>query len=380
MSSEESTKKVKTKTNKIKCQNRKSHIINKLDTPYIQILSMYFHLDKDYQIKFLDEQVEKSIIIGVIKWPYLFNDRTVKLYITLDYEVHQSNNSDQAQEVSVNFTQKDLAILRSQLQKCARRKKRKIGTSSAKTMVGIYQNQNPQQIGLFEMLRRLTIIVIEDCVLLREYGELVWYQCALSKNFKLNKKLVQRTVLICDKIMAGEWKDKSYRFEKEELNLFNQIIKSKNLSVQDRDLLLAIQLRNSFHGMPCDVSMLNQCTKIWLHRFEENHKLIIHLDCEHKTNDKNLDFSELNRDQIQLEALDHHCTDICQRVSNIFPIEKDLLEKIIWDYRSSINKRLDIDLFKNRDLYDPKENKELWSIIKPLIKIQALSIKEELLK
>lgn len=341
---------------------------------------MYFHLDKDYQIKFLDEQVEKSIILGVIKWPYLFNDRTVKLYITLDHEVDQSNSRDQAPEASVNFTQKDLAILRSQLQKCARRKKKNIGVSTAKTMVGIYQNQNPQQIGLFEMLRRLTIIIIEDCVLLREYGELVWYQCALSKNFKLNKKLVRRILLICDKVMTEEWKDKSYRFEKEELNLFNQIIKSKNLSVQDRDLLLTVQLRNSYHGMPCDVTMLNQCTKLWLRRLEKNHKLIIHLDCEYEAKSKNKDYPELNRDQIQLEALDHHCTDICQRVINIFPIEKDLFENIIWDYRSSINKRLDIDLFKNRDLYDQKENKELWYIIKPLVKIQALSIKAELLE
>jgi hypothetical protein len=336
---------------------------------------MYFHLNKDNNIEFLDELPEEAIALGTIKWPYMYNKRTIKLHISIHKFIYDSNKQSSSINMSKFFDKRDLAILRSQLQKCARRQKSLIGFKTAVTMASIFQETVPKQIGLFEMLRRLTIIIIEDCVLCHLYGELVWYLCALSKNLVINTYLVNRIFSLVEKVMYSEWQDKSYRFEKNDGELFHQIINSDKLTIQNRDLLLTVQLRNSFHGMECDVEMLNKSCMLWLKRMNSRDKLLIHLD---KINvGEGLEYIELNRDEIELESIDHHCTDICKRVMDVYPMDEDTLKSMIWDYRSSKNIRMDIDLFRNRDIYNKKKNKDTWYDIKPLIESQSLVIREE---
>ena len=327
---------------------------------------MYFYLENLQDKPQFLIQKPSGTVLGTITWRY---DNT-KRPITIIW----SNDLDKINDKTIhppdpNFSTRDMPILRSQLQKCARRKKHEIGLKTAYTMSCIYDDKH-KQIGLFEMLRRITIIIIEDCVVSYDFTTLVWFQCALSKNITLSKLFVTHILNLVSKFLGYPWKDKSYSKYPNKPNMVETIERSR-LSDQDKDLLLSIQLRNSFHGMHCDVDMLNRSTLLWYTRVSNKSKSCKHLN--QFVLDKH-SLSNLERSDIQLEALDHHCTDIIKRVQSYIPLDDSILGSLIWDYSSSINSRLDIE----RSNFDTKQDNKLWDTVKNIVHMEMLQIKESL--
>lgn len=300
--------------------------------------------------KFVDSINNDITILGLIKWQY-------DTYICCDEFVKNKLNTVKFQVKEYDkFTVKHLPILRSQLQKSVRRELSDICMKTAITMCNIYDIN--KQIGLFEMLRRITIITIEDAILCEDFGILVWFICAISKNLFVNDYFVKLILNIVSGISFSPLRDKAFKNLRKEYKL---------TCIPNNDLLLSIQLRNSFHGMECDVNMLNQVTDIWYNRINNDSPL-----CKFLIKKYDYENNEcLKKEEIMLEALDHHCTNICSRIQSYFNIDDDKLKSLIWNNSSSINTRVHIDPSQIQKI----EVDDDWKIIKNIFIMETQKIK-----
>jgi len=223
----------------------------------------YFYLDNNKGItSWLTTEPLESVVLGEIKWKSCGN-----ISICCNKKFYEENNASESINPSIYFKPHHLSILKSNLQKCARRKEFNIGMSTAISMSKIYDSSGVQ-IGLFELLRRITIIVIEDTLLFNEYSILVWFLCAMTKKFIVKNISILWIFDIISHIMNSDWQDKSYnKIENFDTKMYvNKILKS-NISTVNKNLLLSILIRNSFGGMEGDVMMLNSSVVVWLDRF-----------------------------------------------------------------------------------------------------------------
>lgn len=166
---------------------------------------MYFVLNEK-TAEFVKEVDTNITIIGKVK----------DLYICYDEFIKNKLNNNRFQVIEYDkFTVKHLPILRSQLQKAVRREEKEICMKTAITMCNIYDEN--KQIGLFEMLRRITIIIIEDAILCEDYNILVWFICAISKNLFINDYFIKLILNIVYGIAYSPMRDKAFSFFKTRL-------------------------------------------------------------------------------------------------------------------------------------------------------------------
>ncbi len=333
---------------------------------------LYFCLDGNHLTPQFYHKIPKSkslIKMGIIKWK-LSKSRTILVNLLADnYNKELLFEGQKFIDAyphfkNKNFGIKHLPILRSQLQKCARRCKIEVGVKTAVSMALIEdKNANVKQIGLFELLRRLTIIIIEDTVLSNNYPFLMWCMVILTKGIYLNSFCIEKILEIVKGVMASPYCDPlSYNFSK-----------STNLvllydSIKNNNLLTAVLLRSSFRGMTCDYNMLLSCIKTWNDRLNNTSNLMQYLSANtviplNKIN-------QLKKEEIQPESLDFHCTNIVDRIQEYIEIDGDILKNLIWDYSSSINIRFNIVTNK---ISRKKENSK-WSTIKYIFLIETKKI------
>lgn len=337
----------------------------------------YFNLNINstgiYTAEWTNNLPENSTEIGKIKWKKYDRIITICCNIT----IYNSNNCDTPftpSNISYKFSDTDLSILRSHLQKCVRREEHLLGFQTAISMITTNNN-------LFEMLRRLTIIIIEDSVLFIDYSILVWFLCITSKGYKINANLMKILLDIVYKVMISNHKDINYKIvrynTKKNSNLCQNIMAS-TINQKYKNLLYSVQLRNSFKGMSCDQDMLDKTTFIWLKRMEANSQLCKFLDIYYD-NPPIISYTSLDPKNIIIEALDFHCTNVCEKLYNKanIGISIDKLKQLIWDYSSSTNTRIDINGLLENKSDDKSDNNDLWLIIEPIYKLCCKEIKSE---
>ena len=320
---------------------------------------------------------DDCMIFGEIVWNC---KNKYNISICSDNKFYELNEKSERIIPSQKFRTDHLPILKSNLQKCVRRKKIDIGMKTSVSMSKIIDNYG-DQVGLFELLRRMTIIVIEDALLFYEYNLLVWFLCVMTKKLVVRTYTLSWILEIINSVIGSKWQDKTYLHtscEKFDTGEYVEKILKSNITHDKKNLLLSILFRNSFGGMKCDVIMLNNSVVVWLNRFMKGEDILIIEEMNYFFPLEKCSYDELDADDILDEAIDFHCSNICDRIRKYVDIKEEYLKKLIWDYSSSINVRDNISKSASNNEYNNKHNKkniEKWKVIMPIFLICSNEIK-----
>lgn len=237
---------------------------------------------------------------------------------------------------SAYIGKRTLSLCKSNLQKCIRRQE---DDKAIRTALAMY-NFNPN-----ELLRRLPIIMIEDCLpcpIL--FNKLVWFMCAVSKGYIMSRQELE------DVLGGIATMCESTRYE-----VCNSVIKgSKNidpdlsllsvLTKEQQNFLCALEIRKAYGGMKCDEEMLTYHQNLWYNRFKTNEKTdywtLLNNQQEYSIDLDSVD--QLSKEDILLESIDYHPYPfLLKKIENrITPrLSIDRIRIAIWMCRSRVNKR-----------------------------------------
>jgi hypothetical protein len=329
---------------------------------------IYFHFSIKRNIcKWSNNKPNNFKILSTIKWKQ--NKFIRNVFICCCKETKKKLKSKNELKIKNEiYKLKHIPLLKSNLQKAIRRQLRNIAIKTAVSMILIEDETNKiKQIGLYELLRRLTIIIVEDIILMKYFNTLLWFKILLSKGYILNKYFIDIIMISVAIISTFEFQDKKYLdfLINEDIKII-KIINDPKLNQKQRSYLLSLQFRKSYGGMSGDLHMIDKCTYIWYYRFKNNKPGEMFMyNCFYK---HNIIMDILNPKDILKEAYDFHCTDICQRINNILKndlINEKLIKKLIWNNSSSINERFDINYprFLNNSKF---KNHLYWNSVKKL--------------
>ena len=152
-------------------------------------------------------------------------------------------------------------VLKSMLQKCVRRRRPK---SAVKLSAALMYKSN------LDLLRRVPVIVLEDSFLHPDYAFLVWLMTACSSGkepYIPPPSLVQHAYGIIYQIAACPWRDELHRSTEGATESFMQVSPAddKNL-VFSKTLINSMLIRAKYGGMAGDVSMLYAYAGVWKER------------------------------------------------------------------------------------------------------------------
>ena len=236
-------------------------------------------------------------------------------------------------ETSVQIGKRSVSLLKSNLQKCTRRQDEGRAIRTALAMYSYDPN---------EVLRRLPIIQIEDCLpnpdgLLR----LVWWMCAVSKGYVMSKEEVESML----GILATMCESPSYE-------VFDSRCRAKTVldwsSHPEASFFWALEIRKIYGGMECDKKMLSYHQELWMERFKQRDQWNLEQD-RYQVDIDSVD--PLSKDDILLESIDYHCfTWIPQKIADKYPnLTLDVIKTCIWMCRSRTNLRKPL----NQEVFQP---------------------------
>ena len=235
-----------------------------------------------------------------------------------------------------------LPLCKSNLQKSIRRKDEE---KAIRTALAIF-NYNPN-----ELLRRLPIIMIEDCLphpIL--FLKLIWFMCAVSKGYIMTISELEEILGIV-----------STMCESNEYEVFNSKLSCKNpintkdwdnLPNDQKNFLWAMEIRKIYGGMGCDKVMLSYHQELWYERFtqktDENCSKNYWWDKIINQPIYTIDLDTvdtLDKSDILPESIDQHPFPfIKKKISEKTGFSQEEIGLIIWMCRSRINLRQPITI------------------------------------
>jgi hypothetical protein len=246
-------------------------------------------------------------------------------------------------KISVPYSK---SLLKSAIQKAVRRGDVDKAVKCTKSLI----DKEP-----VDCLRRLMIIVLEDCLLHPGFADLAKLTDRISRRggavLTENEKTVVLTI-VAD-IARCEYRD----FHKD--NPDEVDIEGLNRIEEDElKLVNAIVYRSRIGGMPSDTGMFYQYSKIWQYRFGNGSWNVERLKGYFTGEVVNYsDVAYATNDDILLPAVDFHCSpvgrivlkksDVIAKLQKAFPMEsrkwaepwtsdEDILNKIVWCLRSGV--------------------------------------------
>jgi hypothetical protein len=225
------------------------------------------------------------------------------------------------------ITKPSLPLLKSNLQKCVRRKDFE---RAARTALAIF-SFNPN-----ELLRRLPVIMIEDCLPYPSgHSRLIWWMCAVSKGYKMSHAEVEQMLGILSTMCESNEYEVCQQEDHEKIDW-------TALSAAQQTFLWSLEIRRLYGGMKVDGRMYAFHQRLWSERFATTTG-----DWWNKLQNQDaylVDISTIGpitNNDILLESIDHHVHSwIPRKIAE--RIEGTSAEKIklaIWDCRSRTNHR-----------------------------------------
>lgn len=263
----------------------------------------------------------------------------------------QGGDGEECENLAPLIGKRTLPVVKSNLQKCIRRKDVDRAVRSAYAILSLNPN---------ELLRRLPIIMIEDCLpypyaLIR----IVWWMMAVSKGYKLSR-------VECNILMGMV----STLCECEQFECFNNTHCSVPDSVIDvtetehkyKAFHWALEIRKMYGGMKCDISMLTYHQHLWHERFKQESKWWAMLQ---DRNDYEIDIGNLSFsvEDILVASVDFHpYRFIPSKMGDKFPqLTTGSITQAIWLCRSRINKRSPINPLTYRQ--EDVDSRRIYNII-----------------
>ena len=325
---------------------------------------LYLNVDTN-EVSWLDDTPIDFRSLGIIKWNhrnYLNESEIIQLKVGHSFARPQKKN------VPKTKSKYPISLLKSGLQKSVRRNLTETGLRIATQIMTGYEK------GVFELLRRLTIIMIEDSVLNFDYMLLIWFLAAISLGYECGQTQYNIILKITNTILETLVQDHKYHVISLKKTLSLETVIHSISKTKYRDLLWCLVLRKSFGCMPSEMVMIDKMIMTWGHRIHQNSNLLTLLEYDSLESPEITDYLDFSGQYIPLEAVDQHCSGIARVLSEQFGIDEDVVSGIIWDYRSSISKRPEIEPFnivKKNEIYH-----DLWKKIAPFVELEAKKIME----
>ncbi len=337
-----------------------------------------YHKD-EYQNKHLKqvfylnwEQEQYPEIEWLDNFPDKYNyTKNIRWKIDHDYSLSIFGNIP---ETDIKIKQYDgnkfnISFLKSHLQKCIRRCLVQNSINTAYSLI---------MLDFGEFIRRLPIIMVEDCILQPEYPVLIWL---MASGYKIKYQYQLDWILnIVSNMSSCKFRD-SLTYNS--MILTDNLKQINNMRPSYQSLLYCLQLRKAFGGMRGDLLYQEYLIYNWFYRLneEENNQyyksLIDHVN-NHCTN---ISYKPLKIEDILLESIDFHCfPNLLPRINKQFPsISKDEIKRLIWINESSISFKKLIDANKTEienSLMNNSDKLKTWFSVKPLLDKIRLSIIE----
>lgn len=227
------------------------------------------------------------------------------------------------------YNVKQISYFKSNLQKCIRRQLNEKAIKTAYHMI---------KLDMSEMLRRLTVIVLEDVKFHISYSTLVWLMTVMLSTkevFRPDKKIIDWLLGVVNTLCEiNEFDNVGYENDKNKY-------KDKITEFNDYDLLYSLLFRCSYGGMYYDINMLNYFVGLWLERFKNGERCdehIIELIDSSKIN--SLTLNDWKLDGNNMVGVDFHCyPPFLEILSKEYNYTEKEIKKAIWDCSSGINYR-----------------------------------------
>lgn len=254
--------------------------------------------------------------------------------------------------------QKDFtSILKSNLQKAIRRNDTENALKTSKTMI---------KLNYIEFIRRLSIIMLEDCILHQSFTTLVW-MIAAYPHYQPNEYHIKWLYGIVNYLSQLKYRD---YYLKEEYNFKNNRQQIDNYDNKYKSILYSLQFRTSYGGMKGDMLMIGSLTKIWKKRIDNNDKFLKFLEVNIVPYRNKI--LNIKKNQISSYAIDFHC---CPQILTILHKKYDNyqledIKKAIWYHRSRLTIK---DLIINQDNYN-NQYINIWNHIKDDVEKICLTV------
>ena len=238
---------------------------------------------------------------------------------------------------------KNVSILKSNLQKCIRRR---CTTEALKTAYCLMAND------FQSFIRRLPILMIEDVILNKCFSTIIWMMISYPR-WKPATCHIEWLLGVVHFLSTCKIADVS---EKDKMIPHN---------TNYLDLIYSLQIRKSFGGLVDDITMINKYIITWNNRFIKN---IIPNDFLEKIKIIDLEsLDEFTKNDIELAAIDFHCVKIMLSwIHDKYPEhDEEDIKKAIWFGSSGYNIRHKRNILYTCDPY----YKNIWyEIQKEVIK------------
>ena len=254
------------------------------------------------------EMSEKDELICQVKPRYYFDE-------IVYFVLRNKNNSNIFENNGSKWTNK--GFIKSHLQKCVRRQKKKLAVSSALELIKLDMN---------DFIRRLAIIMIEDSDIFSFLPTIIWFMVAISKKYQLTISDVEyllgcvRSITKC-----------STKFDYD--NIEEPNVLEPNDNIYNNCLLLRI----NYGGMKGDMVMLKKAVNVI-----DNYDIIVK-----KVKPLKIKNRILRLEKALPVGMDFHVSfkilysiqDFIKKNRNIY-LDITTLKKLMWNNRSGVNFRV----------------------------------------
>lgn len=230
-------------------------------------------------------------------------------------------------------TYKNISMLKSHLQKNIRK---------MDDMLAIPTCYHLMKLSMNDLIRRLSIIMLEDTELHECITTIVWLTVALSKdNFRIKKYMYEWILGVIYLLCKTENVDKLKK-DKNSISLKNithEVLSCSNLlNKQQLSILYSMLIRVTYGGMECDLNMIQQYVLVWKDRFLKNGRKMNNMILKPIS----IYVTELKTSDWDISAIDYHCSPkIIDFIMKKYPeLNDDEIKSLIWTYSSSINARV----------------------------------------
>lgn len=212
---------------------------------------------------------------------------------------------------------------------------------------------------LYDFLRRLCIIAIEDCLPLNGYSNIVWFMAAVSKGFKpCNSQIAWILGYVYDLAMC-----KQYEQIVHTPNINIRSIKMRSLNNEGKNVVYSIILRKSFGGMRGDKDMCLASAQLWSARFMTSSTYLGMLERDNKfiTPPDII----MTKSEWVIGAIDFHCCPniVVSMWEKHDEFTEDEIRNAIWHCSSSITDKINIS--EDIGQRDPTgRHLEVWKTIR----------------
>jgi len=199
------------------------------------------------------------------------------------------------------------------------------------------------KLSMNDLIRRLSIIMLEDTELHECITTIVWLTVALSKdNFRIKKYMYEWILGVIYLLCKTENSDKLKKDNNDSISLKNitqEVLScSELLSKEQLSILYSMLIRVTYGGMDGDLNMIQRYVLVWKDRFVKNSKKINNMILKPIS----IYVTELKISDWDISAIDYHCSPkIIDFIIKKYPeLNEDEIKSLIWTYSSSINARV----------------------------------------